>query len=452
MARVPRNKGSYFPRKGGAFQVKYPLGWSEETKRYEEYREDVASEAEAIALIKAINDFTYHGGSPSAVPAWRSGKKAEETGICPSVSQFAAEFTEMRLKQKKVEDRTIESDRECFARIAPYIGEKPVNAVTARDIDAAFAHMRSGGEDNLGGRAYSGTTLQKTYAYLSMLFDKAVDYDLIAKNPMARVERPRRDTAEKSALSPEQAQALFSAILSEPLEAKPVGVLLCLCCGLRESEMLALKWADYSDGSLSVSKSLVREKQQFKSTKNGEARTVPCPPPLIAVLDEWRDRQKEWYADNGLSWSEDSPIVQSRVGNHTLQRSFGKWFANARKRYPIPNDFTVHGLRHTYVTLLNRDCGVDPRTTRSMSGHKSEQAFAIYTHTDEEWRRKAASQLGNIIAPEDSASRCQNCRLWTVSPSDATKGACWADEGSGLSITGATEHCAAGRFMMRPSA
>lgn len=451
MARVPRNKGSYSQRKGGTYQVKYPMGWNEATKRYDEYREDVASEAEAIALIKAINDFTYHGGDPTEVPMWRHGKKLEETRSTLTVAQFADEFIAMRAKQKKVEARTIESDRECFARIEPYIGRMLLTAVSAHDIDSAFARMRSDSPDNLNGRAFSGTTLQKTYAFLSMMFDKAIDYDRIAKNPMAGVERPKRDTAEKKCLTPEQAQALFAAIASEPLSAKPIGVLLCLNCGLRLSEMLALKWSDYIGGSISVNKSLLREKQGFKSTKNGEDRLVPCPPPLIAILDDWKEQQQKWYAAHGLEWSEDTPIVHSRVGNHTLQRSFTKWFARARETYPVPDDFTIHGLRHTYVTLLSRDCGIDPRTTRSMSGHKSEQAFAIYTHTNEEWQHKAALQLGNVIAPEDDAMRCQNCKLWAMSPNDATKGTCWANGDSAVEITGAVDHCMTGKFSLKTS-
>ncbi len=450
MVRVPRNKGSYAVRKGGSYQVKYPLGWNEEAKKYDEYREDVESEAEAIALIKSINDFVYHGGSPASVPAWRLGNKAKDEGSAVSVSEFAEEFISFRQKQKKVEERTIQSDRECFARISPYIGDKAIDAVTPRDIDGAYAHMRSDGSDNLAGRPYSGTTLQKTHAFLSMLFDKAIDYGYIPDSPMAKIERPKRDTPEKVALSAEQAQALFNEIVKGPLEAKPVGVLLCLCCGLRESEMLALRWSDYSSGEIEVSKSLRREKQAFKSTKNGEERTVPCPPPLIGVLESWKSQQREWYASMGLAWSEASPIVNNRVGTHTLQRTFCKWFKSVRAKYPIPDDFTTHGLRHTYVTLLSRDCGIDPRTTRSMSGHKTEQAFSIYTHTSGEWRQKAAIELGNVIAPDDGAMRCCNCRLWSPSPNDGTKGACWGSDG-GLIETSANELCVSGAFLSRPS-
>ena len=453
MTTVPRNKGSYSQRKGGSFQVKYPLGWNESKKKYDEYREDVSSEDEAISLIKSINDYVYHGGKPSEVPAWRAGDKAEKEADGLTVSVFAEEFISIKQKQSGVEDRTVQSYRECFNRIKPYIGESPVRAIGPQDIDQAYASMRSDGPDNLGGRAYSGTTMQKTHAFLSMLFDKAVDYGYVERNPCAKVAKPRRDTAEKAALTPEQAQALFAKITSEPLAAKPVGVLLSLACGLRESEMLALKWSDYGNGAISVNKSLVREKQAFKSTKNGEERTVPCPPALIAVLEDWKVQQQEWYASHDLQWTEDAPIVNSRVGNHTLQRSYGKWFERERLRWPIPDDFTPHGLRHTYVTLLSCDCGVDARTTRSMSGHKSEAAFQVYTHTNTEWQRRAAFELGSIIAPDDDAVRCQNCKLWTASPSDATRGACWAsEEDDALAITGAMEPCNTGEFVMRASA
>lgn len=449
MTRVPRNKGSYSQRRGGGFQVKYPLGWSESKQKYDEYREEVATEAEAISLIKTINDYVYHGGAPADVPAWRKGTIAEEESSRLTVEQFAEDFISLREKQKKVEPRTIESDRQCFERIRPYIGKMPLPEVTPHDIDSAYARMRSKGRDNLNHYAYSGTTLQKTHAFLSMLFDKAVDYDYVQKNPLEKVERPKRDTPEKAALTSEQAQELFAAIAGSPLASKPVGVLLCLCCGLRLSEMLALRWKDYKNGSIRVTKTLAKEKQDFAPTKNGEPRTIPCPPPLVPVLADWRDIQKQWFKEKGLRWSEATPIVNSRVGNHTLQRSFEKWFTAEKKKYPVPDGFTIHGLRHTYATLLNRDCGIDARTTRSMTGHKSEQAFATYTHTNQEWQRRAARDLGNIIAPSDGSKRCLNCRFWTVSPLNATEGACWANGSNNLAATDASTLCPCGKFAMR---
>ena len=84
-----------------------------------------------------------------------------------------------------------------------------------------------------------------------------------------------------------------------------------------------------------------------------------------------------------------------------------------------------------------------------MSGHKSEQAFATYTHTNQEQMQKAALQLGAILSPDETAVKCANCKLWTVSPGDATKGACWANPGEGLEITLAVSKCTKSKFAMR---
>lgn len=447
MARVPRNKGSYAQRKSGSgWQVKYPLGWNESIGKYDEYREDVPTEAEAISLIKAINDFVYHGGRVSEIAEWRSSaKKGIETNSL-TVSEFASEYLEMKGKGKGVQPRTVQSDRTCFNRAEPYIGSLPLKSVTPRDLDSMYASMRSDGDDNLAGRAYSGTTVQKTHAFLKMLFGKAVDYGYIDRNPCAKTDAPKRDTKEKAALMADQAKKLVAAIREEPLAAKPVGILISLFCGLRLSEMLALTWDDYSNGSISVTKSLAQDKQGYKPTKTGDTRDVPCPPPLISILEEWRGLQRIWFESHGLGWGGESPIVNSRVGNHVLQRTYIRWFDVARSRYGLPGGFTFHGLRHTYVTLLNRDCHVDERTTRSMSGHKSSQAFQIYTHTAPEWQRRAAGELGMLLTPDPDAELCMNCRFWAASPANATRGVCWANEGSSMPVTSSAAKCATGDF------
>ena len=450
MTRVPRNKGSYRQRKSGrGFQVRYPLGWNEEKKKYAEYTEDVPTEAEAISLIKLINDYVYHGGIVADIPYWRKGVlKEKKKQSIPTLDEFFSTFTEIRQKQQAVSERTLESDRECYKRIQPYLGNKKLNEIAPLDIDKTYASMRSPGADNLNGRVYSGTTIQKSHAFLNMLLNKAVDYEIIDRNPCARVTKPKRDTEEKYSLSAEEAQNLVSFILSKPLHSRAIGVLIALSCGLRLSEMLALTWNDFQNGSLNVCKSLKREKQTFKSTKNGEERVVPCPIFLIKVFEEWKEKQQIWYKKMGLTWSKDTPIVNSSVGNHVLQRSYEKWFKAERVKYPIPNEMGFHSLRHTYVTLISRDCATDEETARSLSGHKTNAAFSQYTHTNEEWQRRATNKLGMIIAPAKEDKICQFCAMWSRSPVDSMQGACWAENKTqNPRITSAFGECKTGKFI-----
>lgn len=454
MMKVPNCKGAYHARRSRkSFQVVYPLGWSDEKKRYVEHYEEVLSEADAIVALKDINDFVYHGGLVEEVPACRRKDRPGSASNTVLVSEFITTFCKLRKEQKKVAARTVTSDHECLSRIIPYIGAMPLHAVSSGDIDAMYASMRSDGSKNKSGKPYSGTTLQKTHACLSLMFKKAMSYDYVDSNPCDKVEKPKRDTPEKESLDPESAQALFTYIVNTPLASQSVGVLLSLNCGVRLSEMLALTWCDFNNGCIRVHRSMERDSQNTKPTKNEEERVVPCPPPLLPVLEEWRNIQQAWWADLGMQWDASVPIVHSRTTGHILQRSFERWWSKKRLCFPIPDGFNFHGLRHTYVTLMNRDCGIDDRTTRSMSGHKSNQAFHGYTHTNDEWKREAASRLGSIIAPADHAKICQNCKYWTASPHDIAKGACWIDASdAAVPVVSAASACSVGCFAMRTRA
>lgn len=210
--------------------------------------------------------------------------------------------------------------------------------------------------------------------------------------------------------------------------------------------MFALTWEDCADGAISVTKSLMQDKQGYKSTKTGETRRVPCPGPLIAELDVWCNVQKAWFKEHGLKRGGKSPIVNSRVGNHVLQRTYIRWFKEAKCRYSLPSDFAFHGLRHTYVTLHNRDYHVDECAARSMSGYKTSQAFQIYTHTSSEWQRQAADGLGMLLSPDPDMQLCMNCRWWSASPVDATRGVCWGKSGEQVTVTASMAKFANGEF------
>lgn len=223
-------------------------------------------------------------------------------------------------------------------------------------------------------------------------------------------------------------------------------MVISLTCGLRLSEVLALRWEDYRDGSISVTKSLRKDRQETKPPKNNDFRTVACPSVVEPLLMRWKAAQQVLFSETGLEWSEESPIVSSRIGNCVLQRSMTRWFDQARKDYPIPDDFTFHELRHTYVTLLNRDKETDSRTAQEMTGHRNPQSFSTYTHTTDEWQRIAAENIGSVLLPASDEPLCRNCRLWTPSPVSRSRGACWAGPTARPIETDADSRCANGRF------
>lgn len=150
----------------------------------------------------------------------------------------------------------------------------------------------------------------------------------------------------------------------------------------------------------------------------------PCPPLLIDALTEWREVQAAQLKRIGLDQTGSTPIVQARRGKHTLKTTFEKWFRKQKLSYGLPPEITIHGLRHTAASILQRDCHVDMATTMQITGHKTVEMLKRYSHTDDRAKRAAADALGDVLAPDKNEARCRHCRYWTVSPDDAGIGAC----------------------------
>ena len=70
----------------------------------------------------------------------------------------------------------------------------------------------------------------------------------------------------------------------------------------------------------------------------------------------------------------------------------------------------------------------------------------IYTHTAPEWQRRAANELGMLLSPDPDAELCMNCRFWSASPTDATRGVCWAKEGASMPVVSSVAQCLTGDF------
>ncbi|MBM6778752.1 site-specific integrase [Collinsella tanakaei] len=440
MTRVPNCKGSYYRRKDGSCQIKYPLGYSESLHRYDSHIETFGTEAEAIAAIKEINAFVYHGGAISEIREHRKTVTGRDSASTMTFAEFAEKFVADRAAQGNVANRTLEDYRVHIKRISPYFGDVAVSSIDPMLVNELYTGLRSNDSRNGGAAPIGGTYLQHIHSTLSLILDRAVAYGMLKANPCNKVDKPKRDTKEREALTVAQCRNFLEWVLADELEAKTVGLLICLFTASRLSEMLALTWADVRDEGLYITKSMVKDTQQVKSTKTCDERVEPCPAILIEALGKWKAIQRKEFAEKGLKWGPDTPIVSNRKGTHTLKTTYEKWFRRSKAKYGLPADFTIHGFRHTVTTILQKDVGTDIATTMSITGHKTMQMLKRYSHTDHQARREALDALGRLLSPDDEEMRCRNCALWSASPSNGAIGACWArmDEGFVAVVSGAS--------------
>src|SRR5262245_119207 len=117
--------------------------------------------------------------------------------------------------------------------IKPFFGEMPLQQITKATVGEFFSKLREEG--------LTDTYRKNVYSLLSKILDIAVAYDLLQLSPVNKtLHRPTVVREEKPTLPTEKVKEFFVA-LPGPWRA-PVAVLLLT--GLRQGELLGLRWQD----------------------------------------------------------------------------------------------------------------------------------------------------------------------------------------------------------------
>ena len=216
----------------------------------------------------------------------------------------------------------------------------------------------------------SASTVRKIHDILRRGLAQAVDWHLTQRNVADVVKPPRPVPKEIVALSTDETRRLLDAAAEDRLEALYV---LAVHTGMRQGEMLALRWqdVDIENAVLSVRRTLTRRggKIAFGEPKTKKSRrSIRLTPQAVDALRAHLERQLrdmeilgDHYQDQGLIFTTNTgaPINPSNL----RQRSFTPLL----KRVGLPH-MRFHHLRHTCATLL-LSRGVHPKFVQELLGH-----------------------------------------------------------------------------------
>jgi integrase len=196
---------------------------------------------------------------------------------------------------------------------------------------------------------------------------------LIAQNPAAEMERFSPAGPGRGCLTPLEAQQIFAQPWAD--RRAYIGNLLAMTSGLRHGEILAIAKNDI-DPQLPILH--VRHswsvKDEIKSPKNGEARKVPVLPEVKEMLVELLDGNPHGGENPFIFWGvkPDLPSAEGDFLRWGLKTALEKAGINYKAR-----KICFHSHRHFYISRLS-DC-MNAEKIQRVSGHKSEQAFKIYS-------------------------------------------------------------------------
>src|SRR5258706_3516307 len=138
--------------------------------------------------------------------------------------------------------------------LKPVLGSHALAKLTPQQVQALYSAKL---EADL-----SPTTVHHIHATLHAALELAVSLDLVVRNVADQVTPPRMRRHEMAVLSPKESRVLLAAISADELEALYV---LALTTGMRQGELLALKWRDLdlNGGRLHVRATVRKLRGQF---------------------------------------------------------------------------------------------------------------------------------------------------------------------------------------------
>lgn len=220
----------------------------------------------------------------------------------------------------------------------------------------------------------SPRSVQYVHVTLHKALKQAVADGLIPRNATEAVKPPQVRREEMHPLDPDQVKTLFDAASAagDRLEALYV---LAVCCGLRQGELLGLKWedVDLETGTLRVRRTLTTAKggPVLSSPKTKTSRrTVKLSRRAADALRGHLQRQLEEIDTAGSLRHENGLIFASESGEPLDRRLVTTHrFKPLLKRAGLPQ-IRFHDLRHTCATLL-LGRNVNPKIVSEMLGHAS---------------------------------------------------------------------------------
>jgi integrase len=201
-------------------------------------------------------------------------------------------------------------------------------------------------------------------------------------------------------LSSEECATFLEAARGERLEALYV---LATHCGLREGELLALRWEDVcledAKPAVLVRRTLTRGENGRgwvvgESTKSGQGRRVRLTRQAVSALKAHRKGQFEERLRLAGLWQDQSLVFPNETGSLFNPSNLrNRSFKRIKTRASVREDLRFHDLRHTCATLLLSE-GVNVKVVSELLGHASITiTLNTYSHVLPDMQDSAAAAM-----------------------------------------------------------
>jgi integrase len=278
------------------------------------------------------------------------------------------------------------------AYINPALGKVELQNLTALQIQQFFNRLAE--KSPCSDRKLKPKTLRNVYMNFNAMLKKAVELELLKKNPAENIELPQCKKYQAEVFDAAELQKLIELIRGTDIE---VAIMILVSLGLRRGELLGLKWEhiDFENGIVSIENNVVpvKGKTISKAPKSASGlRKIDAPDILMELLR----RERKVYIKRKLLYGadfNDTGLVCSKPDGSPYHTDYyAKKFKELIKKNGLKT-IRLHDLRHTNATFMLK-LGVPVKVMQGRLGHSTfGTTMDTYTHTVDEMRRDAAEKL-----------------------------------------------------------
>lgn len=281
--------------------------------------------------------------------------------------------------------------------LIPSLGNIPIQNLSTMQIQKLVNDLKQ--ESPVSHKPMSSKSVKNIFINLSAALDKAVDLDMLKKNPCQKVELPKCEKHEVQVYDEKEVEKLIRCATGTDME---LIIMLSLSLGLRRGEMIALRWTnvDLKNGIVHIRENRVEGLNGTVVTKKPKSqagiRDIPLSDSLIELLKEHKEKYAAVQKKYGVGYNNDDYVICQAKGQPYKPFSFTKKFRTFLDKNNLRH-IRYHDIRHTNASIMLSQ-GISPKVAQQRLGHSDfSTTMNIYSHVMKKVETEAAQKLDEVL-------------------------------------------------------